>query len=81
MTGFKCPGSDDRNLKVEIRICPRCQREVEVFSDEMRVACPHCKAWVERKMLPACADWCKSARECLGEEKWQKLKGKGRYKK
>lgn len=71
----KCPGSDDRSLKVELRICANCGYKVEVFSDEMNVRCPKCKKCVERERLPSCVDWCKAARQCLGEERWQKLKG------
>jgi hypothetical protein len=71
----KCPGQDDRNLKVEILKCPDCGWELEIFSDEINVRCSKCKALVCRERLPSCVDWCKMARECIGEEKWKKLKG------
>lgn len=72
----KCPGSDERNIKAEIRICPNCGYQVEMFSDELKTRCPQCRTWVERERLPACIDWCKAAKECLGEERWKRLKGK-----
>ena len=71
----KCPGQDKRNLKVEILNCPDCGYRLEVFSDEMKVKCPKCKSLVCRRRLPSCVDWCKIARECVGEEKWRRLKG------
>ncbi len=71
---LKCPGQDSRNLKVEVIRCSRCGYEVEIFSDEQRVRCPKCKKTVSRERLPSCVDWCKAARQCIGEERWRKLK-------
>jgi uncharacterized paraquat-inducible protein A len=71
----KCPGQDDRNIKAEIIICPDCGYRVEIFSDEVKVSCPRCKSLVCRERLPSCVDWCKYARECIGGERWEKLKG------
>jgi predicted Zn-ribbon and HTH transcriptional regulator len=71
----KCPGQDDRNVKVETLKCPDCGWEVEIFSDEIKVRCPKCKGLVCRDRLPSCVNWCKAARECVGEERWRKLKG------
>ncbi len=71
---LKCPGQDDRFLRVELYICPTCRAEVEIFSDETRVKCDECGEWVYREKLPSCIDWCATARECLGEERWEKLK-------
>ena len=76
MAIFKCPGNDDRFLKVEVHKCPKCQYKVEIFSDEIRTKCSKCKAWVEREKLPSCVDWCKASRECIGEDRWKQLKEK-----
>jgi len=54
---------------VESLTCPACGYQVEMFSDEMKVKCPKCKAKVCRVRLPTCINWCKHARECVGEEK------------
>ncbi len=62
----KCPGQDKRNLKIELIFCSKCGYQAEIFSDEMRIKCPRCKSAVSRRKAPSCADWCKSARECLG---------------
>ena len=64
----KCPGQDKRNLKIELIVCPKCGYQAEIFSDEMKIKCPKCRSLVLRKKLPSCADWCKSAAECLGNK-------------
>jgi hypothetical protein len=71
----KCPGQDDRNIKSENIRCPDCGYQAEIFSDEIKVKCPKCKGLICRDRLPSCVDWCKAAKECIGEEKWKKLKG------
>ena len=70
---FKCPGQDDRNLKTETIKCPACGYKVEIFSDEVKVSCPQCKNLLCRQRLPSCVDWCKFAKECIGEEKFKEL--------
>jgi hypothetical protein len=72
----KCPGQDDRFIKAEKIICPGCGYEMEIFSDEMKVRCPKCKILACKDRLPSCIDWCKHAKDCVGEEKWKQLKGK-----
>jgi rRNA maturation protein Nop10 len=71
----KCPGQDMRNLRVSVHKCPNCGAEVEIFSDEMRAKCQKCGKYVLREKVPSCIEWCASARECLGEERWKQLKG------
>jgi predicted Zn-ribbon and HTH transcriptional regulator len=70
----KCPGQDGKNIKVENISCPDCGYTVEIFSDEIKVRCPRCKGLVCRQRLPSCVDWCRAARQCIGEEKWKTLK-------
>lgn len=70
----KCPGRDDRNLKAETLHCPDCGYGIEIFCDEVKIRCPKCKALACRDRLPSCVDWCKFARQCVGEEKWKQLK-------
>ena len=70
-----CPGQDGRNLRVETLKCPSCGAEVEIFSDESSVRCRKCGARVCRGEVSSCYQWCAAVRECLGEEKWQALKG------
>ncbi len=71
----KCPGQLFTNIRVELYRCPNCGAEVEIFSDEIKVKCYNCGGNVYRERIPSCIDWCASARQCLGEEKWKELKG------
>ena len=71
----KCPGQNPRNLRAALYKCPNCGAEVEIFSDEMRVKCGECGEYVYRERIPSCIDWCASARQCLGEERWKELRG------
>jgi NADH pyrophosphatase NudC (nudix superfamily) len=71
----RCPGQDSIRLRAELHKCPNCVHEVEIFSDEVKVKCPQCGKNVYREKTPSCIEWCASARQCLGEERWRKLRG------
>ncbi|MDD5166541.1 MAG: phosphohydrolase [Candidatus Omnitrophica bacterium] len=73
----KCPGQDKRNIKVETISCLTCGCSIEIFSDEVKVTCPKCKNLVCRQRLPSCVDWCKHARECVGDQRWEQRNSKG----
>ena len=72
----KCPGQDTSKLQVELYKCHNCGAEVEIFSDETRIKCQKCGTMVFREKMPSCIEWCSSARQCLGEERWQQLMSK-----
>lgn len=72
---FKCPGQDTRNVSAINIKCPGCGYVLEIFSDEIKLRCPQCRGFVWREGFKSCADWCRSARECIGEEKYKLLKG------
>ena len=55
--------------------CPNCGTEVEMFSDELRIRCYKCKEYVYKEQAPSCIDWCSSAKECVGAERWNTLRG------
>ncbi|MEW6202403.1 MAG: phosphohydrolase [bacterium] len=69
----QCPGQDPRKITISVHPCPNCGYAVEFFSDEIRVKCPSCKTYVTKERLPTCIEWCKAARECIGEERWKAL--------
>ena len=71
----RCPGQDIRNLRVGVYKCPGCGAGVEIFSDELKVKCQKCGTTVYSDMAPSCVEWCASARQCLGEERWRQLRG------
>jgi len=65
---FKCPGQDKSNITAETLKCPKCGYEREIFSDEIKSECPRCRNISYREILPTCIDWCKHAKECVGEK-------------
>ena len=70
-----CPGQDMRNLRVALYKCQNCGAEVEMFSDELKIKCPKCGQKVYKEKMPSCIDWCASAKQCLGEDRWKQLTG------
>ena len=70
-----CPGSlATRQPKPRDLECHRCEAEVEIWSDEIKVRCPNCSALVTCDVPPSCIDWCKWAEECIGSETYERLK-------
>jgi len=78
MTTFKCPGASSIiRPKPEYAKCPHCGKEIEIWSDEFRGKCSGCKKIVFKEEAPSCIEWCKYAKECVGEEKYNEyLKNK-----
>lgn len=75
MSVFKCPGSDIvRYPRPENIPCPSCGEEVEIWSDEVEANCPACGKTVSRPMPSSCLQWCRHGRECVGPEKFERLK-------
>lgn len=69
----RCPGSSAFSQpKPEILQCPDCRVEVEVWTDEATGQCPKCGKTVIRTTSQSCVDWCRYAKECLGDEKFRK---------
>jgi len=78
MSFKRCPGSlAFAQPKIELVRCPHCGSDTEVWSDEAKGACAACGQTVCRTTTQSCIDWCKYARECLGDEghkKYQDMK-------
>ncbi len=72
-TQFKrCPGSlVFMQPKPEIVPCVACGADTEIWSDEAEGKCPACGAAVVRYASQSCVDWCRYARECLGDDKYK----------
>ena len=72
-----CPGA--ANIKgtptLKIKKCPACGADVEVFSTDIQVYCPCCSLAIYND-LQSCIKWCAYARECIGDEMYEKLTGK-----
>jgi predicted RNA-binding Zn-ribbon protein involved in translation (DUF1610 family) len=76
---FKCPGSQSFSQPhPEFIKCNFCGKEIEIWSDEVKTKCPACGKTVMRAGLQSCLGWCKYARECVGEDAYNKyMKTKG----
>ncbi len=74
MSIFKCPGSDlIKNPRAEEIVCPSCGYQVEIWSDEADATCPDCGTQVFREVPSGCWEWCGSARECVGPDRYDRL--------
>jgi len=63
-----CPGVKDlKTPTLIIKICPKCGEEVEIFSSDTQVSCGNCGFVIYNDTL-SCIQWCKYAKECVGEE-------------
>ena len=71
---FFCPGAQKiRQPSAEGIICPFCSEELEIWSDEIQVTCPNCKNTVmHQREGVSCLDWCSRAKDCVGEETYNK---------
>ncbi len=70
-----CPGSRTiREPRPEAIDCPKCGREVEIWTDELKATCPGCGDKVFRAQQASCIDWCPHAKECVGPEVYERLR-------
>jgi len=66
---FECPGSQKfKQPEPETIKCRSCGEEVEIWTDEVEATCGRCKKKVSRESGQSCLDWCKYAKECVGED-------------
>lgn len=70
----KCPGASNiKTPTITIKTCPQCGEEIEFFSTDLQKKCSKC-GFVVFKDIESCIQWCKYAKECVGEELYNKLK-------
>ena len=63
-----CPGSQKfKQPQPETIKCASCGEEIEIWTDEIKAVCPKCKNTIMREQGASCLDWCKYAKECVGE--------------
>ena len=76
MSDFFCPGAG--NIKgtptLDVKKCPECGADIELFSTDVKQPCPHC-GFTAYNDLISCIKWCAHARECVGDEMYDHLMG------
>lgn len=76
MLNKSCPGAIALKEPVPEDIsCAGCGQEIEIWSDEVRVRCPHCGTLNTREVPPSCIEWCSAALECVGPEIYEQVTG------
>jgi hypothetical protein len=72
-----CPGAANISgtPTLKVKTCPVCGKEVELFSTDIQRECLNC-GFVVYNDIQSCIKWCKSARECVGEEMFDLLSKK-----
>ena len=74
-----CPGSREiRTPYPEELVCPFCRVANEIWSDEPDMLCKGCGRSITRDMAQSCLQWCPSARECVGRDKFERIMAKMR---
>ncbi|MDR2776036.1 MAG: hypothetical protein LBC19_15140 [Tannerella sp.] len=73
---LRCPGANTirGTPTLTIKICPVCRREIELFSIDKQVQC-EC-GFIAYNDIQSCINWCKYARECVGDVLYEKITGK-----
>ena len=66
-----CQGKP-RTPEILEKICPRCGHEIEMFSTDTEVACENC-GFIAYNDTLSCVQWCKYARQCVGEEMYEQM--------
>ena len=59
-------------IQITEKRCPRCGNEIEIFSVDTEAVCEKCGFTVYNDML-TCVQWCKYARECVGDAAYEQL--------
>ena len=54
------------------KVCPQCGHEIELFSIDTQMACEHC-GFIAYNDTLSCVQWCKHAKECVGEEMYAQM--------
>lgn len=70
-----CPGSSEIRAPYPEDIkCVFCGNPTEIWSDETETKCKHCGETFTRQMKPSCILWCPAARDCVGAEKYERIR-------
>ena len=64
--------SKSKEISIEERICPQCGHEIEIFSVDTEAACEHCGFVIYNDQL-SCVQWCKYAKQCVGDRMYENM--------
>ena len=64
--------SKSKEITIEDKICPQCGHEVEIFSVDTEAVCENCGCVIYNDTL-SCVQWCKYAKQCVGEQTYERL--------
>ena len=59
-------------IEIMEKTCPRCGHEIEIFSVDTEAVCENCGFVIYNDRL-SCVQWCKYAKQCFGDEAYEKL--------
>ena len=69
----KCPGTKTiLQPTIKLKNCPKCGEEVEYLSTDMKMDCPKC-GFTMYNNLASCVQYCEYAKECVGEELYNRI--------
>lgn len=69
----KCPGTKTILMPtIKLKPCPKCGEEVEIISSDMKTNCPKCGFTIYNDVA-SCVQWCAYAKECVGEELYERI--------
>ena len=64
--------SKSKDITINEKVCPNCGNIIELFSIDTEVACEHC-GFVAYNDTLSCVQWCKYAKQCVGEEMYEAM--------
>lgn len=66
-----CQGKP-RTPTIHEKVCPNCGEIIEIFSIDTQVPCEKCGFMAYNDTL-SCVQWCEYAKQCVGEEMYDKM--------
>lgn len=64
--------SRSKEIIIEEKECSNCGELIEIASDDVSAECDNCGFTIYNDTL-SCVLWCEHAKECVGEEMYEKL--------
>ena len=64
--------SKSKDITINELVCPNCGNIIELFSVDTEVACDKC-GFVAYNDTLSCVQWCKHAKQCVGEEMYEAM--------